>query len=181
MKWYELLSGLKINYGKCEFLSVRMEESYVIFLANAFGCKAGTLPSKYLGLPLCVGLPKNQLWEGVLEWIQKKLSSWKSKYLSMGRRITLIKSVLSNLRIYHLSCFKCPKRIFQKIEKLQREFLWNDSVEKHKYHLVKWDFVSKTLAQGGLGIHSIEKVNKALLGKWLWRVGIQAKGCGSGF
>ena len=53
LKWYEMLSGLKINYGKCEFLGVRMEENYVISLANAFGCKAGTLSSKYLGLPLC--------------------------------------------------------------------------------------------------------------------------------
>ena len=27
------------------------------------------------------------------------------------------------------------------------------------------------VSQGGLGIHSIENVNKALFGKWLWRVG----------
>ena len=27
------------------------------------------------------------------------------------------------------------------------------------------------LTKGGLGIRSIEKVNKALLEKWLWRVG----------
>ena len=31
----------------------------------------------------------------------------------------------------------------------------------------------KPLTQGGLCIRSIEKVNKVLLGKWLWRVGIR--------
>eukprot|EP00268_Persea_americana_P069712 TRINITY_DN9968_c1_g1_i1.p1 TRINITY_DN9968_c1_g1~~TRINITY_DN9968_c1_g1_i1.p1 ORF type:complete len:126 (+),score=10.55 TRINITY_DN9968_c1_g1_i1:2296-2673(+) len=32
------------------------------------------------------------------------------------------------------------------------------------------------LSQGGLGICSVEKVNKALLGKWLWRVGELGQG-----
>lgn len=43
-------------------------------------------------------------------------------------------------------------------------------MEHKKYHLVKWDLVCQPIANGGLGICSIDKVNKALLGKWLWRV-----------
>lgn len=31
--------------------------------------------------------------------------------------------------------------------------------------------VNKHIDQGGLGIPSVDKVNKAILGKWLWRVG----------
>ena len=34
----------------------------------------------------------------------------------------------------------------------------------------------KPLSQGGLCIRSIEKVNKALFGKWLWRVGELGQG-----
>eukprot|EP00268_Persea_americana_P009387 TRINITY_DN13775_c0_g1_i3.p1 TRINITY_DN13775_c0_g1~~TRINITY_DN13775_c0_g1_i3.p1 ORF type:complete len:207 (-),score=26.83 TRINITY_DN13775_c0_g1_i3:75-695(-) len=49
--------------------------------------------------------------------------------------------------------------------------MWNDSIEKKKYHLVRWATVCKPLSQGGLGIRSIVKMNKASLGKWLWRVG----------
>ena len=48
--------------------------------------------------------------------------------------------------------------------------IWNDSVEQRKYHLVKWDLGYQPNASGGLGIRFIDKVNKALLGKWLWRV-----------
>ena len=63
--------------------------------------------------------------------------------------------------------------MIQRIQKLQCDFLWNDTIEKRKYHLVRWNIVCKPIAQGGLGVRSIDKVNLALLGKWLWRVGGQ--------
>lgn len=171
LKWFERLSGLKINYGKCELIGVQLTDSHVVSLENAFGCRAGELPSKYLGLTLYVGSSKKHLWDAVVERIDKRLSSWKGRYLSLGGRLTLIKSVLSSIPIYYLSCFRCPKSVVDRIEKLQQDFLWNDSIEKKKYHLVRWETVCKPLAQGGLGIRSIVKMNKALLGKWLWRVG----------
>ena len=57
-----------------------------------------------------------------------------------------------------------------KIEKIQRDFLWNDTAERRKFHLVRWEIICSRITQGGLGICSIDKMNKALLGKWLWRI-----------
>ena len=44
-----------------------------------------------------------------------------------------------------------------KIEKLQRDFLWGDS----KTHLVGWDKVCALIANGGLGIRKLTTFNKA--------------------
>ena len=55
----------------------------------------------------------------------------------------------------------------QRIEKFQCDFLWNDTIEKRKYNLVRWNIVCKPIAQGGLGVRAIDKVNLALLGNWL--------------
>ena len=77
----------------------------------------------------------------------------------------LLKSTLSSLPTYFLSLFTIPTYVANKIETLQRDFLWGDS----KIHLVGWDKVCAPIGNGNLGIRKLTTFNKALLGKWLWR------------
>ena len=42
-----------------------------------------------------------------------------------------------------------------------------------KILLVKWAKVCKPLQVGGLGIRHLGSFNSALLGKWLWRYGME--------
>ena len=81
--------------------------------------------------------------------------------------LTLLKSTLSSLPTYFLSLFTIPTYVANRIEKLQRDFLWSDS----KTHLVGWDKVCAPIANSGLGIRKLTTFNKALLGKWLCRFG----------
>ena len=118
-----------------------------------------------------LGAPPKHLWSPVIERLEKKLALWKANYLSLGGRITLIKSVLSNLLIYFLSLYKCLMENIKHIEKLQRDFLGRGSEVKIKFHLVRWNLVRKSKKGGGLGIKSIKTMNQALLAKWLWRLG----------
>lgn len=57
------------------------------------------------------------------------------------------------------------------MERLFRNFFWNDSAEHHKIHLVDCNSCCKPLEKGGLGIRRIRDHNRALLAKWLWRFG----------
>ena len=49
--WFEVVSSLKINLGKLELVPVGVVHNFGLLL-NVLGCKQGTLPMKYLGLPL---------------------------------------------------------------------------------------------------------------------------------
>jgi hypothetical protein len=45
--------------------------------------------------------------------------------------------------------------------------------EELKFHLVSWSKVCTPIPEGGLGIRNLLMFNRALLGKWLWRYGIE--------
>jgi hypothetical protein len=109
------------------------------------------------------------MWNGVTEQMEQRLAGWKKIYLSKGGRLSLIKSTLSNLPTYYLSLFPVPMSVANRIEKIQQDFLWGGMGDEKKLHFVSWNQVCCPLRAGGLGIQSVLKSNKALLGKWLWR------------
>ncbi|RVX17546.1 LINE-1 retrotransposable element ORF2 protein [Vitis vinifera] len=166
--WFEAASGLRINLAKSEIIPIgEVEDS--LELAAELGCRVGSLPSHYLGLPLGVPNRATSMWDGVEERIRRRLALWKRQYISKGGRITLIKSTLASLPTYQMSIFRMPKSVAKRVEKTQRDFLWGGGNLEGKVHLVKWDAVCTEKHKGGLGLRRIATLNRALLGKWIWR------------
>uniref|UniRef100_A0A2N9J257 Reverse transcriptase domain-containing protein n=1 Tax=Fagus sylvatica TaxID=28930 RepID=A0A2N9J257_FAGSY len=168
--WFEAVSGLKINLSKSEIVPVG-DVPHIVELRQILGCKQSVLPLQYLGLPLGSTFKEQTIWTPVLERVEKRLASWKRLYLSKGGKLTLIKSTLSSIPTYFLSLFPIPARVANRLEKLQRDFLWNGMEEKPKFHLVNWSQICAPLRHGGLAVRDLKSFNKALLGKWLWRYG----------
>lgn len=49
---FEELSGMKINYMKSEVFTIGLTQDESQKIAEAFNCKLGAFPMKYLGLPI---------------------------------------------------------------------------------------------------------------------------------
>ncbi|RVX06966.1 putative ribonuclease H protein [Vitis vinifera] len=172
LMWFEAMSGLRINLDKSELIPVGCVNN-VEELAAAIGCKVGSLPTSYLGLPLGAQYRSRAVWDGVEERMRKKLARWKSQYISKGGRITLIRSTLANMPIYFMSMLSMPRKVRLRLERIQREFLWGGGALERKIHLVKWELVCLEKDNGGLGVKSLSILNKALLCKWSWRFAME--------
>ena len=124
-------------------------------------------------MPLGSYFKDPSIWNPIIEKREKKLFGWKRLYLSKGGRLPLLKSTLSSLPTYFLSLFTIPEVVADRLERIQRNFLWGSFEEAFKYPLVAWNKVCWLVEVGGLGIRRIGLFNQALLGKWLWRFGCE--------
>ena len=75
--------------------------------------------------------------------------------LSIGGRMTLIKSVLSSLPIYHMSIYKVPKKIINSLESIRCHFFNCVDHLSKKPIWIKWEKVLAPIDKGGLGISSL--------------------------
>ncbi|XP_059294623.1 uncharacterized protein LOC132047621 [Lycium ferocissimum] len=99
---FEAVSGLHINFAKSVIYPLN-EIPNIKEVADIMGCKVGVFLAKYLGLPLGSKAKAVTIWNDIVERCEKKLSSWKRKYLSLGSRVVLINSVLDSLPTYTMS------------------------------------------------------------------------------
>ena len=100
-------------------------------LLIVLGCKQGTLPMKYLGLPLGAKFKDKAIWNPILEKIEQRLAGRKCLYLSKRGRVTLIKSTLSNLPTYFLSLYPIPAAVANELRNF-REISYGVALEMNQ-------------------------------------------------
>lgn len=122
-------------------------------LVDILGCKISASPLKCLG-PLGAFSKGRAIWDDVLERMEKRLESWKKRYLSKCGRLTLIKSTLSSLPTYFMSLtlFSHSLLVLQiewvKFSGISIGDGWGD---EFKFNLTNWDYVCFPIQLGGLG------------------------------
>ncbi|GJZ63745.1 putative RNA-directed DNA polymerase, eukaryota, reverse transcriptase zinc-binding domain protein, partial [Tanacetum coccineum] len=171
LKCFEKALGLKDNIDKSRLYGVGVSRMDVEAVASSFGCEYGSLPFIYLGLP--VGSKMNRVagWNVIVKRIKERLSSWKAKTLSIGGRLTLIRSILGSLPIFYLSLFKAPMKIINLLESIRSILFWGFKDSQRRISWVKWKLVLLDKETGGLGVGCLHSKNLGLLGKWNYAIG----------
>ena len=67
---FEAFIGLKVNAGKSEIVPVGEVENIDV-LAAILRCRVGSLPLKYLGMPLGTPYKTTSMWNPILERMEK--------------------------------------------------------------------------------------------------------------
>ncbi|PNX90811.1 ribonuclease H [Trifolium pratense] len=96
-------------------VGVNIPDSWLVEAAPALCCKVGKISFLYLGLPIGGDSRRLAFWEPVLARLKNRLSEWKSRFLSFGSRLILLKPVLTTLPVYALSFFKVPSGIIREM------------------------------------------------------------------
>ncbi|GJS60496.1 RNA-directed DNA polymerase, eukaryota, reverse transcriptase zinc-binding domain protein [Tanacetum coccineum] len=138
-------------------------------MADRFGCLANNLPFTYLGVKVDANMKRINSWNEVIKKVTTKLSTWKAKTLSVGGRLTLIKSVLGAIPTYYMSLFKAPEGILSQLERIHNSFFLGADLDDRKITWISWRKVMAQKQHSGLGVNNLYSLNLALLFKWIWR------------
>lgn len=130
----------------------------------------GNTFGKYLGFPMFNSRPKKSDFQFLLDNFKHRLAGWKTNFMTMAGRTTLIKSTLNALLNHVMHYISIPQSIINKMEQYQRNFLWDTTATRKKMHLIKWVRITSPNELGGLGIQQLRPKNNALLASLAWRL-----------
>lgn len=142
-------------------------QTQVDMIIQRTGLSLTPLPIKYLGVPLFKGRAKLDYFMELEANFTKRISGWRSRLLSFGGKLTLLKSVLTAVPIHSLSIIKAPRTLFKRLDKYMANFLWNSN-DRTKKRWVAWDVVCRPISEGGLGIRPLPQIMQALHAKRCW-------------
>lgn len=119
---------------------------------------------KYLGIPISDNHLNMRAFLPVTQNVVKRLDPWKGTHLTSRGRQILTNKCLSSVPLYCMGFYRLQEVIHKQMDGIRAMFLWQGAKEKFRYHMAKWEMVSKPKDQGGLGIITTKIMNDCLLG-----------------
>ena len=125
---------------------------------------------KYLGVPLHHSRVSTNMFQEIIDKVEKRLSGWNTSHLSLAGRITLAQSVLHAILVYIMQIFSLLNGVRGRIDRACRRFIWSGSSPQQMLSMVSWHNMCKPKAIGGLGFKSLAIMNQALHIKLAWGI-----------
>lgn len=167
---FDKMTGLKISLEKSTLFMAGITAQKQDDILHQFPFASGSLPVRYLGLPLLTKRMTVSDYLPLIEKIRKRISSWTNRFLSYAGRLQLINSVITSLVNFWMAAFRLPSSCIKEIERLCSAFLWSGSELNGRKAKVSWADVCRPKAEGGLGVRRLKDVSLVCSLKLIWRI-----------
>ena len=157
----QLLSPAKCSILMRQSLDNLMKEQ----IRSTLGVERIEFEAKYLGLPTPDGRQKKERFQPVKEKLAKRITSWSEKYLSLGAKEVLIKSVAQAIPTYMMSVFQLSASLCEDLERTIRKYWWGEDGDQRRTHWLAWEKFTRCKGRGGLGFRDLKIFNQALLAR----------------
>ncbi|XP_058726397.1 uncharacterized protein LOC131597738 [Vicia villosa] len=107
---FEVVSGLGINYQKRKLIGINSNVHFLEAASHVLSCKLEEINFYFLGIPIGFNPRKESTWSPLVVNMKNHLEGWTNRFLNLGGRMTLLKSVLSCLSIFTMSFYKCLRK-----------------------------------------------------------------------
>ena len=135
---------------------------------RSLGFTPGSMPIRYLGLPLMHRKLRISEYRPLLVKISGQFTAWSCKKLSYAGHAQLINSVIYGTINFWTSAFVLPKGCLQQIQSLCSRFLWTRNIIDRGVAKIAWSTICLPKREGGLGFRNLEIWNKTLCLKLIW-------------
>lgn len=78
---------------------------------------------RYLGMPLLHSQVSKNIYQGIVDIVERWLSGWNASHLSLVGRITLAQSVIQAVPIYAMQTTSLPMCVKAKIDQACKKFI----------------------------------------------------------
>ncbi|XP_057426601.1 uncharacterized protein LOC130720036 [Lotus japonicus] len=119
----------------------------------------------YLGIPATWGRAKSQSLNWIMERVQDKVAEWKESLLNQAGKEILVKAVIQAIPTYAMTILKFPMSFCKKLNALVGNFWWSRNHNKRGVHWRKWEEITKSKAEGGMGFRDFPLQNLAHISK----------------
>ncbi|KAL6210713.1 hypothetical protein ACLB2K_015945 [Fragaria x ananassa] len=161
-------SGQKINLHKSSlYFSDKVHAGIRNNIVNVINIQQKSSIGKYLGINNVVFWKDPINAKDLMQNSSKRLVGWKQNTLSRASKLTLIKSNVAGKPNHVMSCFKCPKKLTDEIDKQERNFMWGTDMKQAP---VAWNYICKPKVLEGVGIRPSAFFNNVALAKLAWKI-----------
>lgn len=139
----------------------------ISLVQHQFGAQFASANEVYLGCKVKAATRSD--FEPLIDKVERRLQGWKSLLLSHAGKLQLIKSTIESTLIYYMSTTEIPVSVLSTIQSRIRRFFWGKDQGRYMA-LLRWDVITRPKMEGGLGLHDLRLMNRALVLKIFWKV-----------